>query len=182
MKNLILIFLLLLSSITFSQKIKGYILDINTKEPIYTEHIKVWNTIVLSNKKGSFSFYLDGKKSIKITHLKYEDKILDIKNKNLLRVFLKEKRENLDEVKIVTNKPQDYLQYKELQDIPVAVHSFGTVLKNNKILIFAGDGSFKTNSSEFEKNKILFTGINEFAGFMEYATMPKFTSLKKYRK
>ena len=129
MKKFTFLLLFLISFSTFSQMIKGYVLDSKTKKPIYRAHVIIGNKIVLSHKNGFFSFQLNGKKTIKFSHIKYNEKRVEIKNHKLLKVFLNDKTESLDEVKVTSKKLQEYIRYRELKDFPHSVHSFGAVLK-----------------------------------------------------
>ena len=181
MKKTILLLFLVFSNVVFSQKISGFLLDSKTKKPIYKAHIKVDKKIFLSDKKGFFSFVLKNSKRITISHIKYQTKSVEIKTKNRVKILLTEKRESLKEIKVVSKKLQDKIQYKELQDFPHSVYSFGSVLKDDKILIFAGDASFIGNSMHQEKSKVFFSGINEAAAFFRYATMPKYKDILSYK-
>lgn len=181
MKKITLLLFLVFSNTVFSQRISGFLLDSETKEPIYRAHIKVNKKIYLSDKKGFFSFILKNSKRITISHIKYQTKSVEIKTKKRIKILLTEKRENLEEIKVTSKKLQDKIQYKELQDFPHSVYSFGSVLKDDKILIFAGDASFIGNSIDQEKSKVFFSGTNEAAAFFRYATMPKYKDVLSFK-
>ena len=51
MKKITLLLFLVFSNTVFSQRISGFLLDSETKEPIYRAHIKVDKKIYLSNNK-----------------------------------------------------------------------------------------------------------------------------------
>lgn len=181
MKNQLIFLFLLVSFSTFSQKFTGIILDAKTRKPIYKTHIQSNKRVVFSNKKGFFSIILDDKDTLFISHIKYQTKKIALKNKEFLKIYLTEKEEKLEEIKIVSKKLQDNIQYTELQDFPHSVYSFGSVLKNDKIFVFAGDASFIGNSMEQEKSKVFFSGTNGAAAFFRYATMPKFKDFLSYK-
>ena len=180
MKNCTIYLLLAFISFqSYSQKIEGYVFDNKTNTPIYEAHLQVGKNLFTTDDKGYFSFNLNSSKSIKVSHVNYHKTTIKVNEKKILNIFLNPKRENLQEIQIISKKLQKTLNYQELPNFPKATHSFGSVLKKNKILVFAGDASFKANPEQ-ERQKILFTGTNEFTGFMEYANQPKFTSVEGF--
>lgn len=157
MKKILLLIFLLACNNVFSQRIKGVVLDFSTKTPVQKAHILFKDKVLLTNNKGEFSFRLHKKESINltITHIKYKTKSIDYDViKSPVVIYLDEKVETLEEVKLNTNKKlKNSIEYKKLQNLPKGVYSFGSILKNNKIHVFGGD-----NSSLLEKNK---KGITE---------------------
>ena len=152
MKNRILLLFIFFTSITFSQKITGKILDSETKEPIERAHVFFINKTISTNAKGEFSFNLKKEKSISfsVSHLKFEtEKVNYVLTNKPLIIYLNEKQETLDGIKILTNKRfKSAIEFNKLQDLPKAVYSFASVLNKDKIYVFGGDVS-----SEHEKNK-----------------------------
>ena len=154
MKKFILILAFLLSSfLSFSQYIEGKVLDAKTNKPIEGVHIYIDKVKMgaSTNKKGNFYLKFSIPKSeletIQFSHIKYQNLAIPFnsKKKNYL-VHLVEDINKLSEVEIIEKrnlKPR--IQYKKLTSMKNGIHSFGSFLKNNKIYVIGGDGSFEVN-------------------------------------
>lgn len=145
MKKILLITFLLIFSNVFSQRINGVVLDFKTKTPVLKAHILIKNKVYLTNNKGEFSFFLYKKErlNLTVTHIKYKTKSIDYNvNKSPLVIFIDEKVETLEEVKLnINNKLKSTIEYKRLQNLPKGVYAFTSILKDNKIHVFGGDTS-----------------------------------------
>ena len=181
MKNLIIYSFLLFSTIGFSQKISGTVLDLDTKKPIEKAHIFFIDKTVYTNQKGEFTYRLNNQKEISfsVSHLKYETQKIDynITNEPLV-IFLHEKQEMLDGIKINSKKNlKNSIHFSKLENLPKGVYSFASVLNNSKIHVFGGDAS-----TEYDRNK---EGISQlqYGGeeeIMKFLTSPKFASFYNY--
>ncbi|MCL7752524.1 kelch repeat-containing protein [Polaribacter sp. Z022] len=181
MKNQIILLFIFFTSITFSQKITGKILDSETKEPIERAHVFFINKTIYTNSKGEFSFNLKNENiiSFSVSHLKYEtQKINFTLNKTPLVIYLHEKQETLDGIKISTNKKyKSAIEFKKLQDLPKAVYSFASVLNNNKIYVFGGDVSSKQEKNKEGLEAVQFSNELEIMRFLQ---KPKPISFNNY--
>lgn len=181
MKNLTLLFFILLSSFTFSQKITGIILDFETKKPIERAHIFFINETIYSDQKGEFSFNLKGKKSIdfSVSHIKYTTKkVTYLKTELPPVIFLEQKQETLEGFDIYASKKlENSISFTRLKNMPKGAYSFGSVLNNNKIYVFGGD-----TSSQYEKNKegLSQVQIGDETEIMRFLTKPKPISFSNY--
>ena len=181
MKNLILYSFLLFSTIGFSQKITGTILDFDTKKPIEKAHVFFIDKTVYTNDKGEFTYHLKNKKevSFSVSHLKYETQKIDyeITNEPFI-IFLHEKQEMLDGIEINSKENlKKLIHFSKLESLPKGVYSFASVLNKGKIHVFGGD-----TSNEYDKNK---EGISELvygseAEIIKFLTRPKVASFYNY--
>ncbi|MCF6350810.1 MAG: DUF5686 and carboxypeptidase regulatory-like domain-containing protein [Flavobacteriaceae bacterium] len=108
MKNFILIFIFLITSLTFSQtKVKGIVID-EQNEPVAFANIIFKNSIkgTVSDENGNF--YLESSKTyseLDISFLGYETKTITLQKVNYgLQIILKETGASLDEVVIYSGK------------------------------------------------------------------------------
>ncbi|WP_405610504.1 kelch repeat-containing protein [Polaribacter sp. Asnod1-A03] len=177
MKSFFTISFLLFSIVCFSQKIKGTILDLETKTPIERAHIFFIDETIYTNQKGEFSFDLKGKKSIEfsVSHIKYETKkVIYTKSTKPLLVYLQEKQEILEGFNINANKKlQNAIQFKRLEDLPRGTYSFASVLNNNKIYVFGGD---ITNFHDQNREALSELSSSDEAAIMKFLTKPKFSN------
>ena len=181
MKKLLIISFFICSSISFAQKVTLKVLDYSTKEPVEKAHVFFINKVIYTNKKGEFSVNLKKKDSINfsVSHLKYYTKQLVYnKESSSSIIYLEEKLEMLAGININTKKKlQNEIQFKKLQDLPKAVYSFGSVIKDNKIYVFGGD-----SSSEVEKNKECLTiYFSTFKELLQCLSKPKPISFNTYK-
>jgi N-acetylneuraminic acid mutarotase len=171
MKNLTLLFFILFSSITFSQKIIGKILDSETKEPIEKAHVFFINKTIYTNQDGEFSFHLNKDKSITFStsHIKYQTQEITYKNNNNhLVIYLQEKQETLERIEIKTNKRyRNAIEFKKLVALPKAVYSFASVLNKNKIYVFGGNTSSKQDKNKEGLSQVQFANEYEIMKFLK---------------
>ena len=89
MKNVTLIIICLISINGYSQKIKGKVFDLETKKPIEKAHIQIGKTLIITDKKGYFSFKQNNKSDHKITisHIAYLTKEIAYGNKKSITIY-----------------------------------------------------------------------------------------------
>lgn len=143
MKNIILILLIFFSMIASAQKIKGYIYDLETKKPIRGAHIQINDKVLITNKKGLFSFRTpkNWNEIIYITHLSYKNQKINYNGEKTLQIYIKPENKILEEVLVVGDKGKRKLEYQRLPDLPKKLHSFASVIKDNKLYVFGGDAT-----------------------------------------
>lgn len=143
MKRLLFLLLTFFFSIAlFSQKLTGKIVDFSTNKPIENAHITIKNKVVLSDKNGNFTVNLYQTRSLKITHVKYQNKKIRIRrNQKRILIKLKEKQEKINEVVIKNKRKKIFLNYSKLPNLPEAIYGFASILHNGKIYVFGGDKS-----------------------------------------
>lgn len=158
MKNLILFLIFSLSTfLSFSQYIEGKVIDAQTQEPIegvnvYVEGI---NRGAVTNEKGNYylAFPYEIVKSdvIHFTHIAYNElKIPYTQNKKNYSVNLLVDFKKLEEVKISEKRNlKKSISYEKLSSMKNGVHSFGSILLNDKIYVIGGDFSYEEN--QFKK-------------------------------
>tara|TARA_B110000090_G_scaffold128740_1_gene142289 strand:+ start:4312 stop:5649 length:1338 start_codon:yes stop_codon:yes gene_type:complete len=165
-KTIIVLFFLFLNTL-YSQRISGIILDATTKQPIENAHVFVTKKVLVTNKKGNFSFNFKKGKQIlfSVSHIKYNDqKVTFNTNENTLTILLNQKQESLAEITLVSKKNLKYkINFTQLPKLPKATHSFASVLKDNQLFIIGGDAS-----SERDELK---RGISELRGSSEQEIM-----------
>lgn len=147
MKKLALLFIFLLSIGVSAQKVKGIILDLETNQPIHDVHIQAGKDIIVTNKKGKFSFKApkNWNRTLFLSHVSYEEKELKYEKDEKLTIYLVKERTNLQEVFVVGNKGETKLKFTELPDMPSRVHSFASVIQEDKIYVFGGNKSFEVD-------------------------------------
>jgi len=164
MKKLTLLIVLLVSITISAQKIKGTVLDLETNLPIYDVHIQIGKDIVVTNKKGKFSFKTPenwGRKLF-LSHVSYQEKELTYEKDERLTIFLAKNRINLQEVFVVGNKGETKLKYTELPNMPSKLHSFASVTQGDKIYVFGGNKSFEVDVFRKAFAETAEVGLNEF--------------------
>ncbi|MFY0628858.1 MAG: carboxypeptidase-like regulatory domain-containing protein [Flavobacteriaceae bacterium] len=136
-------FFLLMYNAAFSQKIKGRVLDFETKKPIEKAHIQIHKKIFFSDEKGRFSYTVPEKwdKKIKVTHVSYKPLEIKYEGKKKRIIYLKPKAELLDDVVVVGKLGNRKLKYLTLSELPQKLYSFASTVFNNKIYVFGGDKS-----------------------------------------
>ncbi|WP_271765559.1 carboxypeptidase-like regulatory domain-containing protein [Aquimarina algiphila] len=152
MKKLTL-FLLLVPVYVFSQSVSGVVVDQKTKKPIQTVNVYLEKVKegTITNEKGAFYLKLDSKVKKKDTlyfsHLGYKTKkllFLEFKKKDT--IYLVNDPEKLNEVTLISDKKlKPKIQFTKLTSLQRGLHSFGSLLIDNKIYIIGGDASFKTD-------------------------------------
>lgn len=147
MKKLALLFIFLLSINVSAQKVRGIVLDLETNQPIHDVHIQAGKDIIVTNKKGKFSFKApkNWNRTLFLSHVSYEEKELKYEKEEKLTIYLVKERTNLQEVFVVGNKGDTKLKFTELPDMPGRVHSFASVTQGDKIYVFGGNKSFEVD-------------------------------------
>jgi N-acetylneuraminic acid mutarotase len=143
MKKLLTLLLCLSFATTYAQKVKGIVLDIKTKKPIEEVHISLGKKVLITNKKGEFSFLKTGKtdKIITFSHLGYKLYEVKYNGERNLKIYLKQKTENLNEVLVSNKKLKRRIKYNKLPEMENKAYSFASVLLKDKIYVFGGDQS-----------------------------------------
>ncbi|BDU25546.1 hypothetical protein [Flavobacterium sp. GSB-24] len=117
MKKLLLLFVVLLNNVSvFAQSEEYSILvkDIETLKPIENATVVILKTkqVLLTNEDGKVTFVLNGGSNVQVSEMNYEN--LTIRwaslKENEFIVYLKNKKENLDEVVVSKENPQKTLQ------------------------------------------------------------------------
>ncbi len=148
-----LIFFSLSSLLSFSQFIEGKVLDAISNKPIEGVHVylKYTNGGAFSNNSGKyylkFLSKINNNDTIFFSHIGYKTvKLPYSKNKSEYSVFLIKKINVLENVEILSKKYlKQKLHYKKLASMEKGIHSFGSLLKNDKIYVVGGDASFEVN-------------------------------------
>lgn len=137
-----------------AQKIKGIVLDKFNDKPIENVNIYFYNSNkgTKTDKKGRFKINTlprDTKnKSIIISHISYNTKsILFGKNLKIDTIYLEQKNRLLNEIQLTeTRKLKSNIKFQKLAFLPKNIHSFASLLIDDKIYIFGGDLTFNVNS------------------------------------
>ena len=148
-KSALLIILLFLSSLSFSQTVDGVVKNMETGEPLEGVHIissGIKNTTI-SEETGKFIVHLkegySSKDSIFFSSVGFVSRgisLAELKAKN--EVFLIPAVEELKEVDLSSQKILNKkLRFSELAPMNNGVYSFGSVVVGNKIYVVAGDAS-----------------------------------------
>tara|TARA_R110002096_G_scaffold425378_2_gene633981 strand:+ start:14968 stop:16338 length:1371 start_codon:yes stop_codon:yes gene_type:complete len=144
--------ILFLSTYTFfGQNIEGKVIDAETKDPIENVSVYFKNLAIgtTTNKKGYFSLKTDSDYktlySISFSIIGYYGKSITFTKlkKNNFIINLSKKTEQLEEVRLLSNrKLKKEIPFKKLAPLKNGVHSFGSLLVDDKIYLIGGDGSF----------------------------------------
>ncbi|MDQ1165027.1 hypothetical protein [Flavobacterium sp. SORGH_AS_0622] len=117
MKKLLLLFVVLLNNVSvFAQSEEYSILvkDIETLQPIENATVVVLKTkqVLLTNEDGKVTFVLNGGSNVQVSEMNYENLTMRWASlkENEFTVYLKNKKENLDEVVVSKENPQKTLQ------------------------------------------------------------------------
>lgn len=154
MKNLILTVIFSLSTLlSFSQYIEGKVLDVQTNKPIEGVHVfmKGINRGVLTNERGNFylkfPFKIVRNDIIRFSHIGYEEiDVPYVQTKKNYKVYLKGDLKKLKEIRISEKRNlKQSISYKKLSSMKSGLHSFGSVLKDDKIYVIGGDNSIDEN-------------------------------------
>ena len=148
--------ILVLSTFTsFAQNINGIVLDKKTKAPLndVNVHLKEMNKGTSTNKEGVFKIKLKPtvkqSDSIYFSMLGYASKgmtLLELKNSHYV-IHLSETFEKLKEVTVRPNKElNSKIHYNKLSSLKGGLHSFGSILIDNKIYVIGGDASYLEDS------------------------------------
>src|SRR6478609_2421931 len=155
LKRLVL-FLFLFPLFAWGQNLKGSVLNSQNKLAIQDVNIalKETNENTKTDDKGSFklkvSKNLEQSDTLYVSHIGYTPKkisFFDLKKNNYL-IFLDEKMENLNGLTLSSTKREfkSKLNFIKLAPLQYRISSFGSVIKDNKIYVIGGDGSFKTDA------------------------------------
>jgi hypothetical protein len=168
MKKIFLIFLLSFgTSLIYGQTLVIKVLDSATDLPISEAHLKLGKEVFLTNSKGLATIPKTKDKRVEVSHVKYHSKHIQLKNKKELIVYLTEKQLKLDEVVITSKRNlKKYLHFTKLQQIPKSIHSFGSLLLDDKLYTFGGDGSNFQYSNRKGFNEMLGSSENEIIQFL----------------
>ncbi|MBW1656328.1 hypothetical protein GSY47_13110 [Flavobacterium quisquiliarum] len=117
MKRLLLLFVVLLSSVSVLAQSEEYsilVKDIETLQPIENATVVVLKTkqVLMTNEDGKVTFVLSGGSNIQVSEMNYEDLTIrwaSLKESEFV-VYLKNKKENLDEVVVSQENLQKTLQ------------------------------------------------------------------------
>lgn len=181
MKKITFVFLLsFATSIIFGQTFVVKVLDDETKLPVAEVHLKFGKEVFLTNVDGFAIISKITSINLEASHVKYHSKLIQLKNRKDLTIYLTEKTQKLDEV-IITSKRdlKKYIQYTKLPEIPKSIHSFGSVLLENKLYTFGGDGSEIIYSNRKGLNELTQSDETQIIKFL---TQNKPSNFYKYRK
>ncbi|MCM0666420.1 carboxypeptidase-like regulatory domain-containing protein [Flavobacterium tyrosinilyticum] len=116
MKQLLLLFVVLFQLNVFAQndEYSIYVKDIETLQPIENATVTVLKTkqVLMTNADGKITFVLSGGSNIQVSEMNYENLTVRwaaLKESGFV-VYLKNKKENLDEVVVSKENPQKMLQ------------------------------------------------------------------------
>ncbi len=154
MKKFVLFFIIIHSINLSAQKIKGIVLDKLNDKPIENVNIYFDNTSTgaKTDKKGRFRLNSSPRdlknNSIIISHISYTTKtILYSKNLKTDTIYLDQKNRVLNEVQLAENKKlKNNLNFRKLAVLPKNIHSFASLLIDDKIYIFGGDLTYKVDA------------------------------------
>nr|WP_294787172.1 hypothetical protein [uncultured Flavobacterium sp.] len=117
MKKLLLLVIVLLSNISVFAQSEEYsvlVKDIETLQPIENATVVVLKTkqVLMTNEDGKVTFVLSGGSNVQVSEMNYEDLTLRWASlkENEFVVYLKNKKENLDEVVVSQENLQKTLQ------------------------------------------------------------------------
>lgn len=146
-----------------AQNLKGFVYDRISNKPIVDANVYIKNSDFgnKTNKKGRFNikrssrtFTID---TLVISHISYNTKTIINPDLTIIdTIFLSLKSNILDEIQLTENKKlKRNLSFKDLAPLQKNIHSFASLLINDKIYIFGGDLTFNVNTyrkalSEFD--------------------------------
>lgn len=154
MKKILLI-LLLTPLFSFTQNIKGVVMNQKNNLPISDVNITVkrFNASTLTDEKGKFKLSiskgLQETDSINFSHIGYTAKTINLSElqKNEFIIYLNEKIESLESITLSGKKPlKSKIAFTKLTPSKYALSSFGSILKDDKIYVIGGDVSSKTDA------------------------------------
>lgn len=154
MKRTILSLLFLfIIQFSFAQNIKGIVLDADTKKPLKDVHVYAKNKeqVTLTNEIGKFRLKLSSQiytnDTIYFSYIGYKTKkVLYSKKKKNYSVHLINDELKLDDVELVWKKKLNLrVHFNKLKSMKRGLHSFGSLLKDNKIYVIGGDASVEIN-------------------------------------
>jgi hypothetical protein len=148
--------------LVFAQNLKGVILTVDTKKPIENANIYFNQKLngTTSNYKGEFNLKIkekiNGNDTITFSCIGYKSKSYtysELKAKDYI-VYLSEKIESLQQVDIISQrKLKSKINYKELPSLEIGLHSFASILIEDKIYVFGGDESYIKDAAKLASFK-----------------------------
>lgn len=149
-KLLILNFILLFAGYSFSQNIRGEVLDIKTSEPIegVNVYVKTNEEGTFTDKRGKYVLKLKSRLNkndlVYFSHVGFVLKSFtynELKDKEF-SVKLNLDNIKLDEINVVASyKFKPKINFQKLASMENGIHSFGSTLVNGKIYVQGGDAS-----------------------------------------
>jgi len=146
--------------IPFAQNINGIALDKETNKPLKGVHVYIKNTNkgTLTNKNGAFKLSeskINKKDTISFSHIGYKSVNIPYQkfNKNYKIYFVKSIN-RLNEVGVVKKiKLKTSIRFNKLASMPTELHSFGSLLIDNKIYVLGGDITFEVDGLKKAANE-----------------------------
>ena len=179
-KTLLLLLLIVTSTISFAQNYTIEVLDSKTGKPIYNVHITQGNEVYLTNDNGLVTIVKGPLKTVAVSHVQYESKVIQLTALKKVTVYLTEIGSLLNEVTITSKRNfKKYIQFNRLPKIPKAIHSFGAVLKGDKLYTFGGDASKIQRSNRKGLSELLDSSEGSILSFL---TKNKTSNFYAYRK
>lgn len=158
MKQITLLFFLL-SCFSYSQSIEGLVLDKENEQPIEGVHITsaalLKNTY--TNEQGKYMLHLksnfSNRDTLYFSAIGYSTTSITIANlrTNDNKVILTPNSETLNEVNIISAKNlKPKIDYRKLAAMEIPVHSFASIMTDNKIYVIAGNRSIEQDEMKKE--------------------------------
>ncbi len=168
-----------ISTITFAQNYTVEVRDGATDQPIANAHITQGKEVYLTNDKGLVTLVKRSPKKVAVSHVKYHSKFIELSDSKKVIVYLTETASLLDEVTITSKRNlKKYIQFKSLPKIPKPIHSFGAILKGDKLYTFGGDASIIRESNKKGLSEMAESGDSPLA----FLTRNKPSNFYRYRK
>ena len=180
MKKTSLLFLFIfVTTFIYCQSYSIKVLDSKTDQPIAKAHLKLGKKVYLTNIDGFVTVYKRKYKRVTVSHIKYHSTHVQLKNNKNVVVYLTEKLAKLDEVVITSKRNlKKNIHFTKLQQIPKSIHSFGSVLLDDKLYTFGGDASNIIYSNQKGLSEIL--NSNE-ESILKFISKVKPSNFYKYR-
>ena len=181
MKKISLLMLFIFTTaFIYGQNYSIKVLDSKTDQPITKAHLKLGKKVYLTNTDGVVTVYKRKSKRVTVSHIKYHSTYVRLKNSKNVTVYLTEKLAKLDEVVITSKRNlKEYIHFTKLQQIPKSIHSFGSVLLDDKLYTFGGDGTNVIYSNRKGVSELLESteeSILKFIGKVKPSNFYKFRS------
>ena len=155
MKNIRLVTLNFLFFVAYfpllAQEIEGTVFEEQTDVPIENVNVyfEKYKSGAVSNENGVFHIEIQSKinqkDTIQFSCIGYHSinlTFFELKKNNFV-VYLAKKVENLNEVKITAKKKlKQKIQYEKLPSLKKGIHSFGSILIEDEIMLVGGDASY----------------------------------------
>ncbi|MDG1039675.1 MAG: hypothetical protein P8P00_02265 [Polaribacter sp.] len=165
---------------SYSQTFEIKVVDSATETPIFEAHLTFGSAVFLTNKKGIAIVPNGVSKFLEISHIRYRTKKIKLENTKNKTVYLSENAQNLEEVTIISKiNLKKEIHFTKLPQIPKSIHSFGSVLLDNKLYTFGGDGSDIIYSNRKGLSEMTQSDENQIIKFL---AQNKPSNFFKYRK